>query len=45
MKAKELLEVEVERVRRNLNDDKYKTIDAVLEDVESLKSMFKMQGP
>jgi hypothetical protein len=32
-------------VRRNLNDDKYKSIDAVLEDVDQIKSKFDTKGP
>ena len=40
IKAKEFLEQESERVRRNLNDDKYKNIDAVMEAVEGIKLSF-----
>ena len=45
IKAKDFLAAEVERVRRNLQDDKYKSIDAVLEEVDKIKTYFNTQGP
>jgi hypothetical protein len=45
LKAKEFLGAEVERVRRNLQDDQYKSIDAVLEEVDKIKTHFNTQGP